>query len=397
MSEIKKLPVVLFWLFLRVYSLIMAAWFSLLFPITEIEKNIRFSFPIVYTKELLYRLFISPWIRWDTVMYIRLTAGQYAANDGSTSFHPLFPLLSRIPYYLGVDPGLSILIVSSISTLGVFLCYFQLARLDLDLDDSWLALLYFASFPISVILFFPYTEAVFLFFSILVLFELRRKNWAMAALFIYLASLTRQQGIFLFFPILWCIWNESKHSLRNIFSAWKPILVLISSPLGLFSWSAYRIFILKEGVNNIRSIQDIIYNIFISPSAKIIIPDQAILPPWDVFIQALPKLLSGPEIGDLVSVLLGFGFLLLFFLAWKNLHPMYRIYCLVLFLVSFSMSTGPFRIYLSLPRHLILADPLFIGLAPVIKNKWQQMSLIGVHFSLQLFLILFFVAKTWIP
>ena len=374
----------------------MAAWFSLIFPITEIEKRIQFSLPIIFNKEGFFRLFLSPWIRWDTVMYIRLAAGSYAANDGSTSFHPLFPLLSKLPYYLGIDPVLSLLIISSLAAFGAFIYFYKLALLDLNPEDSWLALLLFASFPITVILFFPYTESLFIFLSLVVLYELRRKNWLMAAIFTFLASLTRQQGIFLFFPILWSAWDESKHSLGGLKSAWKPWPVLITTPVGLFSWSAYRIFILKEGFSNIHNIQDIIYNLLISPSAKIIIPDQAILPPWEVLIQALQKLKS-PEIGDLVSVLLGAGFIVLLIMSWKKLHPMYRIYCLVLFSVSFSMSTGPFRIYLSLPRHLVLAAPIFIGIAPIIKNKWQQLFIIGFHFSLQLFLVLIFVAKTWIP
>ncbi|HEX7330911.1 MAG TPA: hypothetical protein VF290_05380, partial [Pyrinomonadaceae bacterium] len=52
--------------------------------------------------------------------------------------------------------------------------------------------------------------------------------------------------------------------------------------------------------------------------------------------------------------------------AWRGMRTSYRIYVVVITVVSFSFHTGMTPTggaYLSLPRHLLLAFPVFIGLA----------------------------------
>jgi hypothetical protein len=74
-----------------------------------------------------------------------------------------------------------------------------------------------------------------------------------------------------------------------------------------------------------------------------------------------------------------------------------RIYCAVIVFISFSISSGPIRIYLSLPRHLLLATPVFVGLAAALEKRWQQVLLVSVQFVLQLFMLFLYVAQYWIP
>jgi hypothetical protein len=226
---------------------------------------------------------------------------------------------------------------------------------------------------------------------------MRKRRWFLVIFSTFLASLARQQGIFLVFPIIWYAWEDSGKSLRNLSKAWQAWLAALATPLGLFAWTIYRLFYLREGIAEINNWQSFIYSVLLSPSAKKIFPDQALVWPWTAFMIALPKLISGPDIGDVMSLAIGLGFIVLFVLAWRYMQPAYRIYSLVIVLISLSMSTGSYRIYLSLPRHLLLAFPVFIGLTLALKKPWQRFTLIGLQFSIQTFMLFLYVAKVWIP
>lgn len=380
------------WLFLRIITSLDAALFSNIRPITVTENQVSVWPPLFDNISLWFnRVALAPWFRWDAVWYVQLLTTGYVAWDGSTSFHPLYIILSKPLYIIGVNPLLSLLVTSSLACLAFFWIFYQLACIDLSQNKSLLALALLASFPITIILFAPYTESVFLFFSTCALYKIRHRRWLSAALLTLLATLTRQQGVFLLFPMLWCAWEDFKES-----NNWKGWLAAITAPAGLFIWTIYRIIYLHEGTLDVKNWQGFIYSALLSPSAKVIFPDQALKWPWDAFMIALPKL-NNPDIGDVMSVGLGVYFFILFLLSWCNMHPAYRIYSLVIILISFSMSTGSFRIYLSLPRHLFLAIPVFIGISPLLNKKWQQFLMIGFQFSIQLFMLFIYVTKSWIP
>jgi hypothetical protein len=390
------LPCTLTWLLLRLYTSVGAAFFSKIRPITPIEKDIAL-WPPPAMAIWLNRVFLAPWLRWDAVWYANILAGGYAAGNGSTSFHPLYVVLSTPLYWLGLDPLLSLLITSSLASLGLFWIFYKLASLDLPPEGSRVALVLLATFPVALILFAPYTESVFLFFSILALYQMRLRRWLPAALSTCLAALARQQGVLLMFPMLWYAWEDSGRSLRGLARGWRGWLACLAAPAGLILWGLYRIYFLQEGALDTHDLQGLIYSALISPSAKVIFPDQSFLWPWNALVIALPRLAHNPDIGDVMSIALGVGFVLLFALAWSHMRSAERLYSLAIVLVSFSASTGPIRIYLSLPRHLLLAAPVFIGLAAALKKRWQYVPLIGLQLLTQAFMLYLYVTKSWIP
>lgn len=397
-NTIAKIPLFFsLWLLLRLATSVFAAWVSSIRPITALEKQIAIWPPSADIGLWLNRVFLAPWLRWDGVWYVQLLTVGYVAGDGSTSFHPLDIWLSQPLYALGFNPLFSLLVTSSLACLGLFWIFYKLACFDLSPSQSRLALVLMATFPVSIILFAPYTESLFLFFATWALYQMRQRHWFLAALATCLASLTRQQGVFLMFPMLWYAWEDSGKSLKGLAGAWRGWLAACSAPLGLVIWAVYRIYYLHEGTLDITNLQGFIYSALLSPSAKEIIDTQEMTWPWTAFMIALPKLLHGPEIGDIMTLGLGVGFVILFAIAWKYLSPAYRIYTLVIVLVSFCMSTGPYRIYLSLARHVFIAVPVFIGLAAALKQRWQQILLIGVQVLLGIFMLVLYVAKVWIP
>src|SRR6266498_1307938 len=387
----------LLWLFFRITTTISAALFSNSFPVLPIEKAIKVLPPSSEFCVWFYRAFLSPWLRWDAKHYVSLLERGYVAWDGTTSFHPLYILFSKPLYLLGIDPLLSLLIVSSVAALAFFWIFYKLANLDLDSEKSALALVFLSTFPVSLILFAPYTESIFLAFATLALYDMRKRNWLLVALGTFLAALARQQGVFLIFPTLWYIREDAGKSFKAILKNWQAWLAVLAAPSGLFLWAIYRIGYLHEGSLNYGDWQGFIYSALISPSAKIIYPAQSFLWPWNVLVISTPRLFHSPDIQDLMTYAIGIGFLILFILAWKPMNIADRIYCAVIIFVSLSISSGPVRIYLSLPRHLFVATPMFIGLAAALHKRWQQVALVSLQFALQGFMLFLYVAHYWIP
>lgn len=88
--------------------------------------------------------------------------------------------------------------------------------------------------------------------------------------------------------------------------------------------------------------------------------------PWKAAYLAIQRALSLSYVNPWVDLALGALFILFIALAWRGMRTSYRIYVFVIAVVSFSFHTGMTATggaYLSLPRHLLLAFPVFIGLA----------------------------------
>ena len=246
------------WGFLRVFSSAIAVLFSQLRPPTSIEQQIAIWPPIAEIGLWLNRLFLAPWLRWDAVWYVIILTTGYQAKNGSTSFHPLYIWLSKPFYLLGLDPLLSLMLTSSIASLGLFWMFYKLASIDLSPERSRIALLLLVTFPISFILFAPYTESTFLFFTVVALYQLRKRRWLWVALAAMLASLARQQGIFLILPMLWYVWEDYKTSPIELLKAWRVWLALASAPMGLVIWTIYPLGYLHEGTLDVRNLQGFI-------------------------------------------------------------------------------------------------------------------------------------------
>ncbi len=389
--------ILLIWITLRLYLSIFAAVFSKIYPFTSMEKEISTWPPIVDVVIWFQRVFFAPWLRWDAVWYLELLTKGYSANNGSTSFHPLYALLSKPLYWLGVEPLFSLLITSSLFCLLFFLVFYKFSRLDLSSEKSLTAFMLIAFFPISFILFAPYSESVFLFFSTLALYQMRKRYWLLATISMFLASLARQQGVFLAFPMLWYAWEDSGKSVKELVKGWKGWLAALTAPTGLVIWSIYRILYLHEGQLNLESWQNFIYSALLSPSAKNILPGQKLMWPWNAFITAFSDNHYTLEIRNIMPITMGIGFVFMFVVAYKYLNTAERLYSLVIILVSFSMYTGTFNIYAGLPRHLFLAVPVFIGFSNSLSKQWQKLLVISLELIFQICMLYLFVAHAWIP
>jgi hypothetical protein len=183
-------------------------------------------------------------------------------------------------------------------------------------------------------------------------------------------------------PIAWEAWKFG----------WKESLAVVGIPLGYLAWSLYRL-----AINDLRpdfgSPQRFIYSMLVSPSAYQILTEQQFTPlaPF----KAIAVIMKSPHwsvYGDLVIASL---FVTLFVLSIAKLRTSYALYCLAIVLVSLSLHTGSAVPYMSLPRHLVLAFPVFIGWC--LRYEFRRPYLVMTYLCIaQMMFLCGFVWESWV-
>jgi hypothetical protein len=195
----------------------------------------------------------------------------------------------------------------------------------------------------------------------------------------------------------WELWEYADHKPANRLKQWKDWLALVLIPLGMLVWLVYRALSLNDMHINTANFQEFVYSIIISPSATKVVSDQQFIWPWLAIKNALLKLFTQPDIDIWVNMIAAVFFLVLLSISWKKIRLSYRLYALGITLISFSYYTGQIHPYMGLPRHLLLAFPIFIGLAAIVSNKWMKLLLVGINIAGWSFLLGFYVLNAWVP
>lgn len=374
----------LLWLLLRVVSLVVTPLAYYLGPratgITAVTS--------------LRRFLLGPWYSWDVRYYVEIVSRGYQTGSPTTNFHPLYPWISALFAAVIREPLLSLLLVASIAGVLLIIGFYRLARLDCNEQQAWQATALLLCWPASVALFLPYTEALFLLLSVYCLFAARRQKFWLAGLAGALATLTRQQGLFLVLPLAWEMWEASG---RRWSSAARQSLSLLFVPAAYALWVVYRGVAINDVHPDFSSIQNFLHTVMISPSSYEITERHAFLPPWLTIWRGLGvfwRNVVSPY--AYIDLFLGTGFIVLFILSWRYLRTSYRLYCLAIILVSLSFYAADENPFLALPRHLLLAFPVFIGLAA--RYQFRRLPfLLFLLIECQIGLLVCFVWMRWVP
>ncbi len=390
------MPIFLIWLVFRLFTSLWATLISAIRPLTALEKAIPLWPPASNLGSWLERALVQPWLRWDAEWYVKIVTSGYSASDGTAQFHPLFAWLAIPLARLGIDPLLSLLLVSSVAGLIMLYMFEKLANLDLDGKTARIATLLLISFPIAFILFAPYTESLFLLCAVRSLYCVRTGKAVQAGVLGALAALTRQQGIFLVFPLAWELWENSGRDLRQFMKTIQNWASVIGPVVGLAAWLVYRAVSLNDFNINSGSLTSLVYAGLISPSANKVVPVYQFTWPWQTLWLSLSHLKT-LDVDFLIDGILGLLFIFMMGFSWPHMRNSYRIYSLVIVLAGFSYYTGPTHPLMGLPRHLYLAFPVFIGLAQSLSKSKRWLISLVAGISGNLFLVAGYILGGWVP
>jgi hypothetical protein len=381
------------WLGLRLFTAAWAIPWSHFRALTAREQTIAIWPPSQPFAAWLERVIFAPWERWDAIHFVSIVRDGYSAGNGTATFHPLLPMLS-VPFaWLVREPVVALWIIASLATVLALIALYRLARLDLPPASAELACIIFIAFPVSAILFAPYTESLWILFAVLTLLWSRQGRWLAAGTAAAGAVLTRQQGILLLIPMAWELWERKRLDPRN----WRGFAALLMPPLAYAGWILYRALGLADARADFSSFHNLIYSTVLSPSSSKIVTDQAMLFPWEALARALSNTSNYSSLNNWLNLGFGFLFLVLTAFAWRWMRMSYRLFTAAVILISFALHTGPVMPYMGLPRHLLLAFPVFIGLAPVLEPGPRRAIVAAIFLPLFLFVEFIYVLSAWVP
>lgn len=390
------MQIIIVWLVIRIFTSLFAILISPLRKLTELEQIIPVWPPTIPLSIWLTRIFLAPLQRWDVEWYMKIVIEGYGQQNGTTQFHPLYPWMATILTKLSISPLFGLVIVSSISCLILFFLFYHLASLDLRKDDTLTALIFYTISPTAFILFTPYPEALFLVWAVACFYWARQSKWWLASLAGALAVLTRQQGVLLIFPLLYEFYDACHHQWQACIRNWKSWSAFSLIPIALIGWISYRALALSDVQPNFKDMNSFIYSVFISPHADKVVTNQAFLLPWQTISSMLEKAIKAPDVDVFVNIVGGVFFLLLLIFTWSHMRISYRIYSVIVYLISFSYYTGSLHPTMGLLRHLMLAFPVFIALPLVIRKPAFRLLYVSVSGLIMFFLFGLYIFESWV-
>ena len=146
--------------------------------------------------------------RWDSFWYLDIAQNGYIFKGpeklSNIVFFPLYPLLIRATsFFVGGNFIFAGWILSVIFLFLALLYFSKLVREFHSEVNPQMPLALLLIFPTAFFLNSIYTESLFLFLSIASFYYAFKKNFVLAGIFGFFASLTRITGILLFIPLIW--------------------------------------------------------------------------------------------------------------------------------------------------------------------------------------------------
>lgn len=389
------------WLVLGVFSILVALTASARYPVSELEQQVSILPAGAPSGLYLERVLVQPLMRWDALFHFpRIVREGYVTDAPTLAFYPLYPLSARVLHLAGVATSWSLLLVSWAATLGYLLVFRRLAALDQSAEDATWATILLLVFPMSIMLYLPYMESLFLLLAAAALYFARRRAWLRAGVAGMLATLTKQPGVLLIIPLAieaWTQRDENSGSHRESARRWLAIGLI---PLAMAAWTLFRVVALETHFTLAGSLPELVLKLVVSSSAEDMVLTRAFTWPWLIIAEAIGKATSTPVVR--LNVLFNLGgyvlMLVLFLLAWRSLRPAHRAYAgavLLLTLLDYTYSQNAVPLP-SMFRHAYLAFPVLLALPQIVRTRAARILWATISLVVFLLLMYAYVMKAWI-
>ena len=180
---------------------------------------------------------------YDAQFYLRISIFGYAA-DKWYAFFPIFPILINLLAKLGLNHVFAGLLISNLANFGSSILFYKL----LPENKRKIGLIFWLFSPIAIYTSVIYTEAPFVFFTLLTYKLYKDNKWFLAGITLGLATSTRNVGSMLFLAIF----IDSiikKIGFKNLFKMFS-IATILASIYPIYNFLTMKSFIYFAQVQN---------------------------------------------------------------------------------------------------------------------------------------------------
>lgn len=339
-----------------------------------------------YTDQDLYpyhgvqpeRGWFGVWQRFDVLWYQAIAEKGYGATIADIHFPPLYPLLERI---VGTLLGGQFFLAGWLISQGALI--WSLALLY-RITERWRnslaarrAVVFTILFPTAFFFFTAYSESLFLLLSLYCFQSLERERWAWAGFFVFLAILTRLQGIALVVPLAYCVLQNLTRTRR--ISVAQLFMLLLPLIAGAF-YLLLRAFA-RDG------------NVLPTSEPQL---NARLAPPWENLMYAVQIMASGKFlIADMLNLLVTLLAIFILVRGWRLLPPALAWYCaatIVIVMMRY-VDTQPLN---SMIRYVLTLFPLLMLLGEWSKNRWIERAVVYSSLPAALYLSAQFFLWGWV-
>lgn len=325
---------------------------------------------------------ISVWGNFDGIHYLEIA--KYGYSLTLSPFFPLYPLtIFLLSLVLKIEIVFLAQLVSTIFFIAAIFVVLKLVKLDKYTKLSYLITLIILTYPTSFYYVAVYNDSFFFFLASLSLLLIRRKKMFFACLVGGMATLTRLNGLALFFPILIEGLNLDYNFKNNIEKIKKLKLIKVLNTKIYFSLLIPLSFLLFLFYNYQ------LFGDFTTPfSAMKNWNQDRITLPLQVFWRYFRILFLDPQL-NLSHLIAGFElffvvvYLVMLLYSYKKIRFSYWIFFLISILIP--ALTGTFQ---GMPRYGLHIYPFFLSLTLFLEKKNEGFKTIYLLISI-LILILF--------
>jgi hypothetical protein len=334
----------------------------------------------------------SPWyrylLRFDAGWYLTISRRGYAYNGDDLVqqpivFFPLYPFIARaIAAVTGLPHEAALLIVSNVAILIAIPLTCKLIRDEYGDRVALYAIALLSFFPTALFFSTGYAESLLSLLIISFFLLLKRDRFFLAAACAGLAAATRPTGIVLALPLLWQIWAHYSGGRKRQAAYTVACIVIATSGLWLYvlylSLTFHSPFAFITGQQawfNESKVGDYNY------------PMRLLLP-----FRFLGSILRAGPYPISFDPWFFFSFFVLSIVFRKKLPATYTLFSLGILLLPYFAFGGIFRMR-SFTRYAMLAFPVFIIMADLLKNKRRLFIALTMMFAALMFYYTVFFAQ----
>lgn len=301
---------------------------------------------------------------WDAQHYLYLSENGYHGGQMSNAFFPLFPLLIHLGTYVFQNSLVAALVIANLASIAGFYLLFKFVEERYGRATARDTILLYLVFPTALFFTVPYSESLFLLLiaSFFLLLFRGRPGWA--AVPAALLPLARPEGALVILPF--AVWyfikkpslaaaGEGRLRVPWWGRVWPPPLPLIAPFVGVAAYLAFMKAATGNALEMFSAMQDYVSN----HSLGYLLHPLELVRLWSEWPLALHGFTN-----SIIDRAFFLGFLLLIVPMVRRVHPALAVYALAIGLLNVLSGT-----FMSYTRYVLLAFPLFITLALLLRER----------------------------